>query len=809
MLNFPSVDQVADRSGPPDEASDPGLDFGKVLRAARRQFWIILLFSSLGLMSGAAYLWRAVPRYTATTVVVIDSAKDKSGLAASIADLTYDSGAIDSQLEVLKSEGVAQAVVTNLKLDQQSAQLPQSGGFFHWLWAEKAAAPPKGSQAYERSLVDQLQASLEVRRVGRSYVINIDYTSPDPVEAARISNAFAEAYIGDQLEGHFDSMRRTSAWLEKNIAELKQKSTDADLAIQKFKASNDILTTDNKLLSDQQLSELSTLLITAKSDLARAETRYAQIRDLISANNIPAVVSDTLGSPVIIELRKKYLEAASTESELTTTLGSDHLQAEKLRRTMYELSALIANEMQRIAASYKSDAEVARAREMSLEHSLSVLAAKNSETNESVVRLREMQRESDSYKSLYATFVQRLQQVQERQSLPASEARIISPASLPTHPSSPKRLLAMTLCLFFGSLIGVGLGALREVRDNVFRTASDVREGLGMEFLGMLPEILSNEAAAPKSRPFAKASAYMNSITLWMRDWWQPTLSIGKDGSVTSPSLSVKSPYLELQALAARSREPNGLTPVRELTGPSLRQLESLDPKLSYAIDQPRTRFTETLRGTKVVIDNRLGKRPTKIIGFISISPNEGKSTVSKNFASLASALGSKVLLIDGDTHRSALTKKLARRAREGLVEVVRGERTLDQVVMFEPKSGLKFVPAANAGFVHSGQLLTSEGMTRLLEQAKTQFDYVVIDLPPIGPSMDVRAAASIFDGFVLVVKWGHTLRHLVQTSLDADREIASRCVGVIYNNVQIDRIQLYESSGEMSYHYTEYAQYR
>ena len=394
-MNFLTAKQVLDRSGVlDDEDTDPGLDFGRLLRAARRQLWIIVLFSSLGLASGAVYLWRAVPRYTATTVVVIDSAKDKSGLAASIADLTYDSGAIDSQLEVLKSEGVARTVVTNLKLSQDVAPVQKAGGFFHWLSAEKAPLPmsPEARQAQELALISQLQSNLDVRRVGRSYVINVDYTSPDPVEAARISNAFADAYIGDQLESHFDSMQRSSSWLKQNISELRQKSIDADLAIQKFKSAKGILTSDDKPLGDQQLSELSSALITAKSDLARAETRYAQISELISANNIPAVVSDTLGSTVINDLRKKYLEAASTESELSNSLGSEHLQAVKLRRTMYELSALIANEMSRIAAAYKSDAEVARARETSLERSLAALAMKNTDTNESMVRLREMQR---------------------------------------------------------------------------------------------------------------------------------------------------------------------------------------------------------------------------------------------------------------------------------------------------------------------------------------------------------------------------------------------------------------------------------
>ena len=88
--------------------------------AGRRQVWVLLLFCILSIIGGAVYLAHVVPRYTATAVVLIGSAKDKTGLSASIADLTYDAGAIDSQLEILKSEGLAQTVINDLKLEANS-----------------------------------------------------------------------------------------------------------------------------------------------------------------------------------------------------------------------------------------------------------------------------------------------------------------------------------------------------------------------------------------------------------------------------------------------------------------------------------------------------------------------------------------------------------------------------------------------------------------------------------------------------------------------------------------------------------------
>ena len=88
----------------------------------------------------------------------------------------------------------------------------------------------------ERAAINQLKANLDVRRVARTYVLAVDYTSPDRGKAAAIANAFAEAYLTEQLDAKFDATRRAAGWLQTRLAELKQQSLAADFAIQKFKA---------------------------------------------------------------------------------------------------------------------------------------------------------------------------------------------------------------------------------------------------------------------------------------------------------------------------------------------------------------------------------------------------------------------------------------------------------------------------------------------------------------------------------------------------------------------------------------------
>ncbi len=754
MLNISTGDQsIAPARFADKEFETTGFDFDRLTKAGRRQLWIILIFALLSIVAGSIYLAQVVPRYTATAVVLIGSAKDKTGLSASIADLTYDAGAIDSQLEVLKSEGLAQTVMTDLKLEASSIPQPppslvsrivdQIGSLLR-LDATRAD-PAEAAALQRRALIGELEAGLDVRRIGRSYVIDINYTSPDRLAAAEFANAFARGYISDQLEARFSSMKQASGWLEKRISELKQKSMSSDLAVQRFKSEHGLLTTDGKLVSDQQLSELSTQLIMAQSDRAQAEAKYNQISALIEKGGVKAVVPGTLESPVINDLRQKYLVTAQLQAQLANSEGANHPQAvDNLQRSMDDYTKLISGEMTRIAAAYKSDAEVARAKEDSLRQSLSKLADENNARAQFMVEVRELQREADSYRTLYTTFIDRLQQVEGGQTIPESEARVITPASPPESPTHPKRGVVMALSIVLGLLAGIGVAIAREYKDNTFRTAADVTGGLDLEFLGMLPTIKT-----PRSLPH--------------------------QGLLES--------------------DP--------------RKVDTRDPVLRYAVDQPLTSFAETLRTIKVAVDLQLGQTIPKIVGVISVSRDEGKSTVSKNFASLIAHFGLNVLLIDGDLHHPSLTDALASHAENGLLEVMRGDATLMDTVLFEAESSLYFLPAViKERLSHANLSLASPGMKRLLVEAGERFDYIIVDLPPIGPVVDVRAAASLFDAFVFVARWGRTVRDVVQTTLAADKEIANRCIGVVYNRVQLDKIKLYEGSDSKAFYHGDFGKY-
>ncbi|MGD0187778.1 MAG: GNVR domain-containing protein [Roseiarcus sp.] len=751
-------------SGPGDDievAGSPGpIDFDQLLAAARRQARVVAAAAVVGVLLGLAYIVTAVPQYTAATAILIDSQKGQNALSASIAELTFDTGAIDSQVEVLKSEKIALSVISTMNLTHdpefmgargtligQAFGLLRAAFDFSGWFVSREKSDAEEDVDLTRAAIGELGANLAVGRVARTYVLAVYYTSPDRNKAAAIANAFAEAYLTDQLDAKFDATRRAAGWLQSRIADLKQQSLDADFAIQKFKADKGIVVTGGDrpgLMSDQQLTELNGQLVLARADTAKAEARYQQIQDLLKSGRVGASVPDSLANPVITDLREKFLASSKLEAQLESKLGSGHLQVINLRREMEEYQRLIFEELQRIGESYRSDAEVARQKEKSLSLSMSGLVGASAGTNQTMVQLRELERESETYRNLYQTFMQRYQEAIQQQSFPVSEARVITAATPPQSASRPRRHFILALSLVMGAMVGAGLGALREYRDRVFRTASQVRDELGLEFLGLLQNV-----EAPVTVKSAKGE----------------------------------------------SQDP--------------KQIHVVNSLQRYSIDHPLSSFSETLRSAKVAVDLALGDKKPKVVGVISVLPNEGKSTVAKNFASLLAHLGARAVLIDGDLRNPGLTRAMARQAEAGVLEAIRSDRPLRDLLLSEPDSGLFVLPAVIRKRVqHSSEILSSAGMRGVVAEAGKAFDYVIIDLPPLGPVVDVRAAGSLFDGFLLVVEWGRTPRAMVKNILTSDSAVYEKCLGVLFNKVNLQKVKLYEGYGSKDYYYRRYSKY-
>jgi succinoglycan biosynthesis transport protein ExoP len=302
--------------------------------------------------------------------------------------------------------------------------------------------------------------------------------------------------------------------------------------------------------------------------------------------------------------------------------------------------------------------------------------------------------------------------------------------------------------------LGVCLGALREFRDRGIRTGEQVREELGLEFLGMLPFISPRKDR--KKRPAT--------------------------GSVQTPAPS---------------------------SDGDVRLVPQLPGLMRYALDNPLSAFAEALRSAKIAADLRLRHRTPKVIGIASCLPGEGKSTIAMNFAALLSHLGNRTLLIDADLRNPGLTRGIVQRAEHGLVEAVLDGTPIKDILLWDKESSLAILPTVLRGRVpHSSEFLVSPGMKAVLKQAEEEFSFIVIDLPPLGPVVDVRAMAPLLDAVLLVVEWGVTTRSFLRATLASAPAVRDKSLGVLLNKVQLSKLKLYEDYGSENYYGGRYTKY-
>ncbi|MDE1159041.1 MAG: polysaccharide biosynthesis tyrosine autokinase [Neorhizobium sp.] len=739
-------------TGPVAEA--PRLDLDRLLAASRRQWRFVLVTTVVFVGLGLCYLLVAVPKYTAHTSVMIDRSNSQVvEQLSTIGGVLDDESSVLSQVELLKSETIGLAVIDKLALadnvEFMGGAATLLGDTVSWLkstvdprrWFGDDADDLLDPVAVKRRLaLGRLESATTIARVGRSYVLDISVTSTSPQLAAAIASSLADGYLTDKLDAKYDATKRAGEWLQQRIEELRQRSLESDLAVQKFRAANGLVVANDQLVSDQQLTELNSGLIVARADTARATAKYERIRSIIDSGRTDAIVADALDSSVINSMREKYLDASKREADISKRLGEGHIQAIRLRQEMAEYTRLMFDELGRIAESYQSELDVARSREkqilLGVENATKVSVA----ASETQVQLRELERSAETYKNLYQTFLQRYQEAVQQQSFPITEARIITRAVAPNDPSEPKKALVLAACLLLGGLAGSAGAAYREFRDRFFRTGEQVRDVLDLEYLGSVPRIDDREA---------------------------------KDADV-EPSPGV------IHSRNALSR---------------------------FATEHPLSSFAETMRSARIAADLHVVK-PHKVLGVVSVLPGEGKSTVAVNLAQTL-AMSARTLLIDADLRNPGATRALAQHAEAGLLEVLIEGRSAASVMLSAEGSGLKFIPAVVKRRVpHSSELLASPQMMKLLAEVGSEFDYIILDLPPLGPVVDARAIAGKMDGFVMVVEWGATSRRVVRDTLAAEPQIANRCVGVVLNKVDTDKMKLYREYGSSDYYVSRYTAY-
>ncbi len=798
--------------------------FKYVVDFTRRQFSVIVFATVIAIALGLIYILTAAPTFTATSGMIIDTRKlQLFGQQSIFSEMPLDMSAVESQVEVLKSENIALAVIKKFNLVDDPEFVGGGGligSLFGALTGLFSSSESTSEFTLQREAVRAFKDKLSIKRVGLTYVILISFQSHDPNRAAVIANAVADAYIDGQLEAKYDSARRTGVWLQIRLKELRDQASAAESAVVEFKNKNDMIDAGGRTINEQQLAEVNSKLMAAQSQTSEARAKLDRVQSVLISNNpeatVVATVADTLKNEVITKLRTQYLEMAARLGDWTVRYGADHLAVVNVRNQMREIQNSIRNELQRIAETYKSDLEIANQHEQSLRKQLNEAVAQSQITGQAQVSLRDLESNAQTYRALYDNFLQRYMESVQQQSFPVTEARVITAAARPLSKSSPKVLLVLGLMTLVGGMLGLAAAAWRDFADRVFRTVHQVESILQTDCIAVIPFVKRDNA---KNQSIGSAKPGEQGSRFGITRLGQTIKRVGQERGIELGRIGqdIKTATRGFSAALARigsDVEPpshkNEVRSAKPLRSPYQgSQTISTDAGIySEMVDSPLSAFSEAIRSIKVAIDQSPTAAGGRIIGFTSSVPNEGKSSIATVVARWVAQTGARTLLVDCDLRNPTLSRTLSPGAMSGLLEVARNLAPLEKALWTDEATGMKFLPVAmKRNQAHSSEILASPQTRKFLDSLRSSFDYIFIDFSPLMPIVDVRVSTNLVDSYVYVVAWGQTRIEFAKRALHSARGVYDRLLGVALNKVNLTSVGRYEAGGGY-YTHSHYARY-
>jgi capsular exopolysaccharide synthesis family protein len=456
----------------------------------------LLAFVVLVPLVAAIAVHRAVPRYTATGTVMLESSAYAVQELQSILRTDPASDAVmASQAEIVRSSRLAERLLDRMALGEREefnpALRPPSGlerlgtRLRDWLAPSRAApaAAPELALASREALIQAAQNAIAVQTVRSSRVMTVSFTSEDRALAARAANFVMELYLADQLEAKVDAVTQANGWLESRIGELRRDVQSAEDRIAAYRADSGLVQGVQAGLETEQMSKLTAELLEARNDLAQAEGRLDVARGRAGAAAQAAI------SPSVAPLRTHQDELAGQLQSLLARLGPNHLDAVSLRNQLAEAQRAVGGEIARVVAATDAEVRADRSRVAALEATAREAQAHIDRDAQAQVPLNAMQRDADASRTQLHAILERVQQTAQQAALEKPDARIISPALLPTAPSFPRTGPTLVAALASGVFLGGLAVYLRELAEATIRSGDEVRTLLGLPCFALIPEV--------------------------------------------------------------------------------------------------------------------------------------------------------------------------------------------------------------------------------------------------------------------------------------------------------------------------------
>ncbi|WP_396267781.1 chain length determinant protein EpsF [Ideonella sp.] len=446
------------------------MNFSQFVAILRARWKLSAALLALVVLATAAFSLLSPKRYTASASVVVDVKPDP--ITGIVLGQMLNPSIMATQVDIIQSSRVATRVARNLKLNDNPLVREQ--------WQEATGGAGDINDWLARNFLTQL----EVRPSRESNVISIGFQAPDPAFAAALANAFVQAYIDTAVELRVDPAKQYSGFFDQRAKDARDALEAASSRLSAFQRDNGIVGSDERLdVETARLNDLSSQLVMMQAISSESRSREAQ-----AAGGKGDRLSEAMMNPVVTNLKFELNRAEAQLQELNTRLGDKHPQVEQARASVAEMRSRLNTELQRSTSSVGVTASINSSREAQTRSQLEAQRAKVLKLKEQRDAMAVLQRDVENAQRSYDTIVGRLNQTLLESQTQQSNINVLSPATVPLKPSSPKVLLNIALAMFVGTLLAVGLALVRELLDRRVRSTTDLIDTLGVPVLGVVPK---------------------------------------------------------------------------------------------------------------------------------------------------------------------------------------------------------------------------------------------------------------------------------------------------------------------------------
>lgn len=490
------------------QGSDPPTDEFHLLdyvRILHKHRWTASSVFIVVVAATTLYSVLATPIYQATARVLIESDDPK---VVSFQDvLNQNQRANDyyqTQYKLLQSRAVARRALDDLQL-WTNPRLGASRGT-QWSIGAVAAAPVRvlgrlfkkdqnrqaapTESAGQAGAINRLLSGLAVNPIVNSRLVDVTFRSPDATLAAAVANGVANAYIEQNLETRFNSSKDATDFLAGQLAQQRQKVESSQRALQQYREENDAVSLeDRQNIVVQKLADLNAAVTKARTERIQKQAAYDQIRAVQNnreaLDTLPAVVSNAF----IQQQKATLADLQRQRAQLSEKLGPRHPDMLKLNLAIQAAQSRIDGEISNVIQSLRNDYQQALAQEQSLAAALEQQKRDALDLNRKSIDYGVLARDATSNQQIYDSLMQRMKETGVSTELKTSNIHIVDRAEVPASPAFPRTRLNLLLSLVSGSLLGITLAFFFEYVDNRIKNPDEIRQYLGIPYLGMIPAI--------------------------------------------------------------------------------------------------------------------------------------------------------------------------------------------------------------------------------------------------------------------------------------------------------------------------------